>query len=66
MYSVNLLLVLGCLFIVAAGIFDWDWFMTHRKAAIVVNLLGRNGARIFYIVIGIIMAVIGFKEFFGA
>ena len=53
-------------FFVAAGIFaiagavcDWDWFMNARKARFVVALLTRNGARIFYGLLGAGLAVLG-------
>jgi len=48
----------------AAGVFaivgaakDWDWFMNSRKAALWVRLFGRNGARVFYGVLG--LAILG-------
>jgi predicted membrane protein len=54
------------LFTSAAGIFtvfcaykDYDWFMKSSKAVIFVFLFGRNGARVFYIVLGIILFFLG-------
>lgn len=54
------------LFFVGAGIFticgaacDWDWFMGSRKARFFVAMLGRNGARIFYGLLGIAIILIG-------
>ena len=60
-----LLLVLCGLFAIAAGVLDWDWFMNHRKAMVFVSLLGRNGARVFYCLLGLIIAVIGLLVTFG-
>ena len=60
-----LLLVLGGLFAVAGGVFDWEWFMGHRKARVFVKLLGRNGARIFYCILGSVVAVLGVLITFG-
>jgi len=40
--------------------FDFDWFMNHRKAKLFVNVMGRDGARVFYMVIGAVIAVGGF------
>ncbi len=42
----------GGLFTVAGAWKDWDFFMENRRARLLVRLLGRQGARIFYGVIG--------------
>jgi len=54
------------LFFIAAGLFslagavcDWEWFMTHRKARFFVSVFGRTGARIWYALFGIGLAVLG-------
>ena len=60
-----LLLVLAGLFAVAGGVFDWEWFMSHRKARVFVKLLGRNGARVFYCILGSVVAVLGVLITFG-
>jgi hypothetical protein len=39
-------------FAVVAAWRDWDWFMEGRKARVWVQLLGRNGARVLYALIG--------------
>lgn len=31
---------------------DWGWFMEASRARPFVNLLGRRGARIFYVLLG--------------
>jgi len=49
--------LLGCLSIVGA-VFNWNWFMNSRRAAFLVKALGRNGARVFYILLG--AAIVGF------
>ncbi len=61
----GLLLVLGGLFAIAGGLFDWEWFMTNRKAWVFVKLLGRNGARIFYCILGFVVVVLGVLITFG-
>ena len=53
------LLVFAGVFSVAGGAMDWDWFMNSRRAALFVKLLGRNGARVFYIILGVSIAGIG-------
>lgn len=54
------------LFLVAAGLFslcgailNWDWYMNHRKARFFVRVFGREGARVFYGVLGLILIVLG-------
>lgn len=54
------------LFAIAAGVFsicgalfNWNWFMTHRKAAFMVRILGRSGARIFYGALGVLLVILG-------
>ncbi len=56
----------GGLFFVAIGTFtilgailNWEWFMNSRKAAFMVKILTRNGARIFYGVVGLALVVLG-------
>jgi hypothetical protein len=57
------------LFFLFAGLFsivsaaaDWDWFMDSGKARIFVSLFGRGGARIFYILLGIVIIFLGFAS----
>jgi len=47
------------LFIIAAALLDWDWFFNHWRAALFVRLFGRNGARIFYVVLGALLLFLG-------
>ena len=54
------------LFVIAAGIlslcgaiFNWDWYMNHRKARFLVKILGRGGARVFYGALGLGLIVLG-------
>jgi len=43
----------------SGGIFDWDWFMQTRKARGLVGVLGRTGARITYVILGILVMILG-------
>ena len=45
------------LFCLICGIFNFEWFFRTRKAQRFVNLIGRTGARIFYIVLGALCIV---------
>lgn len=54
------------LFFVGVGIFsicgaacDWEWFINSRKARFFVTIFGRNGARIFYGLLGSAIVLIG-------
>jgi drug/metabolite transporter superfamily protein YnfA len=60
-----LLLVLAGLFAMAGGVFDWEWFMNNRKAQAFVNWLGRGGARVFYVILGLAIAILGLLITFG-
>ena len=59
------------LLIVSAGVFcvigafqDWDFFMESRRAQLWVSLFGRDGARVFYYILGGIIAVVGVTMMF--
>ena len=60
-----LLLVLAGLFAMAGGVFDWEWFMNNSKAQAFVNWLGRGGARVFYIILGLAIVILGLLITFG-
>lgn len=54
------------LFAIFAGLFtifcaakDFDWFMNHHKARFFVNIFGRDGARVFYGILGLILLFLG-------
>ena len=55
----NVLMIVIGLFSIAAGILNWDWFMNNWRARFFVKLFGRNGARAFYIGLGIFIVVVG-------
>ncbi len=52
------LLGLAGAFAIAGAVFDWDFFMENRKAALWVRLFGRNGARVFYVILGLVIIVL--------
>ncbi len=49
--------------IVAAAL-DWDFFMNSRRARLFVKMFGRNGARIFYVILGLFMFFLAYKIYF--
>lgn len=46
-------------FTVAGAIADWDWFMESTRARGFVRLFGRQGARVFYLVLGLLIGGLG-------
>ena len=55
----GLIFVAAGVFSMLGAIYNWEWFVNARKARFVVKLLTRNGARIFYGVLGLAIAVLG-------
>ena len=53
-----LILAIG-LFSIAGGVFGWGFFINSRKARIWVKLFGVGGARIFYVLLGRVVAGVG-------
>ncbi len=56
-----LLIAFGLLFIFGAY-FEWDFFFSNGKVDTFVAFIGKSGARIFYIVIGVILFVLSFLD----
>lgn len=50
--------VLCGLFSIAGAIFNWEWFFQNNKARPFVRLFGRQGARVFYAVLGLVILAI--------
>lgn len=46
-------------FSLSGAIFNWNWYFENYKAQSIVKVFGRNGARIFYAVLGIVLIVLG-------
>lgn len=61
--SENIVLFIVCLagglFSIAGAYFNWEFFFSSRKARPFVQLIGRNGARIFYAALGIFIIFCG-------
>ncbi|MGH7264916.1 MAG: Imm17 family immunity protein [Candidatus Rokuibacteriota bacterium] len=47
------------LFAAAGGVYNWGWFMNNSRARLVSMLLTRAGARIFYVVLGLGLVIVG-------
>ena len=53
MQLLTLLLSIGAgMLSIAGGFMGWDWFLNHPRARPVVRLLGREGTRVFYVLLG--------------
>jgi hypothetical protein len=52
--------IIGCgIFGICGGLFQWEFFMNHRKAKFMIGLIGRTGSRVFYVVLGAGLTVAG-------
>lgn len=52
MNPMDILLIAVGLFAIVGAALDWNWFMESRKARLFVMIFTRNGARVFYILLG--------------
>ena len=55
----GVLVALAGLFSIAASWFNWDWYFNNHRARLFVSLLGRQGARIAYAILGLVLVVLG-------
>ncbi|RIK81761.1 MAG: hypothetical protein DCC68_08040 [Planctomycetota bacterium] len=61
----GLIFVAVGIFSICGAVFDWDWFINSRKAQFFVAMFGRNGARIFYGILGAAIVILGTLLMFG-
>lgn len=50
----------AALFVIAASLFNWDWFFNNSKARFFVDLFGRDGARVFCFLLGVMLAFVSY------
>lgn len=55
----GLLAILVGLFSLVCAVKDFEFFMGSRKARFFVNIFGRDGARVFYGLLGVVMMILG-------
>ena len=55
----SILFFIGGIFTIFCAIMDFEWFMNHPKAVLLIKILSRTGARILYIIVGIVFILIG-------
>jgi small neutral amino acid transporter SnatA (MarC family) len=56
--------IFGGLFCIIASIYNWNFFFNNHKARFFVNIIGLTGARVFYIILGLILMLLGFMVVF--
>lgn len=61
----GLLFVAIGVFALCGSGFDWEWFMNGRKARFFVRIFGRNGARVFYGILGVGFVIAGVLAMLG-
>ncbi|MCB0509548.1 MAG: immunity 17 family protein [Chitinophagales bacterium] len=49
------------LFSIISSIFNWNFFFENSRAYFFVKIFGRNGARIFYSLLGALLIYLAFK-----
>ncbi|MEZ6055708.1 MAG: immunity 17 family protein [Planctomycetaceae bacterium] len=59
MNPIGLLFIAVGAFAACGGIFNWEWYMNSRRARFFSAILSRTGARIFYVIVGTGIAVLG-------
>ena len=59
MNPIGLFFVAGGAFSILGAVCNWDWFMNARKARFVVKVFTRNGARVFYGILGLALVSLG-------
>lgn len=52
-------------FSILGAALEWSFFMNHKKAQLIAKVFGRQGTRIFYVVLGLFVAGIGAGISFG-
>ena len=54
-YLIQGIFALIGLLAVLASVFNWDWFFQSQNTQAIVRNVGRNRARLFYALLGILM-----------
>jgi hypothetical protein len=58
-YLVNFLFIAVGIYAMVGAALDVEWFMGNPKAQVFVHILGRLGTRIFYLLLGVALVVLG-------
>ncbi len=49
------------LFSILGSIFNWNFFFEYGKSRIITKIIGRKGARLFYMGLGIVLLFLTYK-----
>lgn len=60
------LMVAFGVFAMVAAIQDWEFFLGARGAGLFVQLFGRRGARVVYLILGSVLVLAGLAMTFGS
>ena len=63
---VCILFILVGLLSVAASYCNWDWYFNNYRARFLVKIVGRKGARIFYMILGFFLVGLGIALLIGS
>lgn len=58
-YLIQGIFVLVGLIAILASLFNWDWFFTAHNTQFIVGNVGRQRARLFYALLGLLMIATG-------
>ncbi|BAY81991.1 hypothetical protein NIES267_14690 [Calothrix parasitica NIES-267] len=63
---VCILFILVGLLSAAASYCNWDWYFNNYRARFLVKIIGRKGARIFYMALGLFLVGLGIVLLIGS
>jgi len=63
-YLLGSIFILTGIFSLLSSILNFEWFFNHRKADTMVRWFGRNGARVFYGLLGLALIICGILAMF--
>ena len=63
-YFLYFMMAVGA-FMIVSSIINLEWFFKQRRAQTLIKLMGRNGARIFYSLMGLMFVIFGWMVLSG-
>jgi len=60
----GIVILLAAMFTFVASTLNLDFFFNNRRAETFIKLFGRNGARIFYILLSLFLAYLSYQIYF--
>ena len=59
MIATKIIMILGGVFSFCGGYFGWEFFVNNYKFKGFQKLFGEKGARIFYMILGVFIFIVG-------